>query len=80
MDARDNRSMTDAAIHDTTRGQEVPASRAPQLALNEELMASPARFFNRETSWLAFNERVLRKSARLSRPACPQELRGPGRG
>ena len=60
--------MTDAAIHDDTRGEEVPASRAPQLALSEELMASPSRFFNRETSWLAFNERVLEEAANPNHP------------
>ena len=47
--------MTDAAITDSTTGEEVPSSRAPQFRLSEELMASPARYFNRETSWLAFN-------------------------
>ena len=60
--------MTDAAIHDATRGEEVPASRAPQLALNEELINSPTRFFNRETSWLAFNERVLEEAANPNHP------------
>ncbi|RYG08467.1 MAG: RNA degradosome polyphosphate kinase, partial [Caulobacteraceae bacterium] len=60
--------MTDAAIHDDTRGEEVPASRAPQLALSEELMASPTRFFNREISWLAFNERVLEEAANPNHP------------
>jgi polyphosphate kinase len=44
-----------------------PADATP-LALNSELVGSPDRFFNREISWLAFNERVLDESKNPRHP------------
>ena len=61
--------MTDiAAITDTTSGEEVPSSRAPQMDLSESLMVSQERFFNREISWLKFNARVLEEAANPAHP------------
>src|SRR4051794_4657472 len=36
-----------------------PLANADQLTLDPELMAQPARYLNRELSWLSFNWRVL---------------------
>ena len=58
--------MTDTAIEAA-----IPETLTPvptSSALNEVLLGSPDRFFNRELSWLAFNERVIAESENPRHP------------
>ncbi|MDR3513509.1 MAG: RNA degradosome polyphosphate kinase [Caulobacteraceae bacterium] len=52
--------MTDTAV--AAAIPETLTSVPSSPALDEALLASPERFFNRELSWLAFNERVIEES------------------
>ncbi|OYX34698.1 MAG: RNA degradosome polyphosphate kinase [Caulobacterales bacterium 32-69-10] len=45
-----------------------PRPAASGLVLDEALLASPERFFNRELSWLAFNRRVMEESENPRHP------------
>ena len=58
--------MTDTAI--AAAIPETLASVPSSPALDAALIASPERFFNRELSWLAFNERVLEESENARHP------------
>ncbi|HRD28075.1 MAG TPA: RNA degradosome polyphosphate kinase [Caulobacter sp.] len=56
--------MTDAAITEV----DPPAQGPRRPPLDEALLASPDRFFNRELSWLAFNRRVLEEAENPRHP------------
>ncbi len=58
--------MTDTAIAAAIPETLTPVPSSP--ALDEALLQSPDRFFNRELSWLAFNERVLEESENPRHP------------
>ncbi|WP_240621449.1 RNA degradosome polyphosphate kinase [Caulobacter zeae] len=61
--------MTDAAALAPAPHKVEPAPEdCVRLTLDEDLLASPERFFNRELSWLAFNQRVLEESANPRHP------------
>jgi len=47
---------------------EAAAAAVPHTAIEPALMAKPERYFNRELSWLAFNERVLEEGENPRHP------------
>ncbi|HEY2660778.1 MAG TPA: RNA degradosome polyphosphate kinase [Caulobacteraceae bacterium] len=58
--------MTDTAIEAAIPETLTAVPSSP--ALDEALLAAPERFFNRELSWLAFNERVIEESENPRHP------------
>jgi polyphosphate kinase len=58
--------MTDTAIAEAI--PETLASVPSGPSLDEALIASPERYFNRELSWLAFNQRVIEESENPRHP------------
>ena len=60
--------MSEVALIETLLPGARPRPAAAGVELDEPLLASPERFFNRELSWLAFNRRVMEESENKRQP------------